>query len=211
MSQGEPDFIPLEGAESSTQVDRLRRHALRLLQQSGDSAADGDVPPELSSKVPDAAPARAFAVGFITMAAVFAAVVVGALAVFGQPVDRQAQEPSAPFTERLDQPARRPAASPTPIRMETAFDSFPEIVLPDDMQVLGISLDGDRVALHLTGPLGAEIRVFDLTQGRFIASAAIRTSVPENRVDPGSAAEAAPELERSAPSTAPTLKPQRGV
>lgn len=211
MSQGEPDFTPLEGAESSTQVDRLRRQAVRLLQQSGDRAAVGDVPSELSSDAPDAAPARAFAAGLITMAAVFAAVVAGALAVFGQPVDTQAQDASAPSTERLDQPARRPAVPPTPVRMETAFDISTEIVLPDEMQVLGISLDGDRVALHLNTPMGAEIRIFDFTQGRFVASAPIRANAPENRDEPMSAAEDAPDMERSSRPTAPTLKPQRGV
>lgn len=37
-----------------------------------------------------------------------------------------------------------------------------------------IALDGDRLAVHVTGPLGQEIRVIDLTTGAVIARVGVK-------------------------------------
>jgi hypothetical protein len=45
--------------------------------------------------------------------------------------------------------------------------------VPAGMEVVGLALDGDRLALHLKGAEGAEIAVVDLPSGRLVSRLAL--------------------------------------
>jgi hypothetical protein len=44
-----------------------------------------------------------------------------------------------------------------------------ELSIPKDATVTSLALDGDRLALHLNSPAGAEIAVIDLKTGKVLA------------------------------------------
>jgi len=44
-----------------------------------------------------------------------------------------------------------------------------ELPIPKDATVTSLALDGDRLALHLNSPAGAEIAVIDLKTGKVLA------------------------------------------
>lgn len=186
MSSGDPNFVMVPSEGPSPSVERLRRQALRLLHQGGEQDPDADLaathPKDGETRNFDhspasAPPAQSMMVGIITMPAVFFIVVLGALALFGAPaaVKPVAAAPSAQAsTASLQQPAQARAAEPV-------FASAPSgkplaIALSDDQRVRSIALDGDRVALHIEGPEGQEILVYDFLQGRVIAEAPINTA-----------------------------------
>ncbi|MEZ5914237.1 MAG: hypothetical protein R3C42_01240 [Parvularculaceae bacterium] len=50
------------------------------------------------------------------------------------------------------------------------------IGIGEDLRIEGVSLDGDRIALHVESPNGAEIIVYDYVEGRVIALAPIVTA-----------------------------------
>lgn len=171
MARAEPNFILMAEEEASSPVDQLRRRALRLLQAADEAPNDNDRRPRLGFAAPSAmappAPARALAVGVITMPAVFIVVVMGALALFGKPASEPRGDAAASAIDTLDQPASRPATS------ATFASSRPAITLGEDRRVTSISLDGDRVALHVESPMGSEIVVYDYVEERIVASAPI--------------------------------------
>lgn len=173
MARGEPNFILMAEEETPSPVDQLRRRALRLLQAADEAPAESKsrlhmgfaAPASIAPAQP--APARALAVGVVTMPAVFIVVVMGALALFGKPASEPRGDAAAPTIARLDQPAPGPATS------ATFASSKPAITLGEDRRVTGISLDGDRIALHVESPMGSEIVVYDYVEERIVASAPI--------------------------------------
>jgi hypothetical protein len=186
MSSGEPNFVMVAGEDPSPSVERLRRQALRLLHQGGEDlheddyagARAGEAPPRSYDDTPVAAPpAQSMMVGIITMPAVFFVVVLGALALFGAPAAVKPVETasaSLSATDSLSQPAKARAAEPV---FASALTGQPlAISLTDDQRIRSIALDGDRVALHVEGPEGQEILVYDFLQGRVIAEAPIKTA-----------------------------------
>lgn len=186
MSSGEPNFVMVAGEEPSPSVERLRRQALRLLHQGGDDRSEDDYadarPGEAAARSYDetpaaSPPAQSMMVGIITMPAVFFVVVLGALALFGAPAAVKPVETasaSQAATGSLAQPAKARATEPV---FASALTGQPlAISLTDDQRVRSIALDGDRVALHIEGPDGQEILVYDFLQGRVIAEAPIKTA-----------------------------------
>lgn len=180
MSRSQPNFIMMpEGDRDRTPVDELRRRALRLLQQADEKPEDDYRGRPFAFAAPaalgaaEAPHARALAVSVITMPAVFVVVVLGALALFGKPAART-EASRADAAETLTQPARRPAAAPS--LASTTAQGAGAITLGEDSRVAGISLDGERIALHVETPSGAEIVLYDFAQGRVISSAPIVTA-----------------------------------
>lgn len=164
----------MAGDDNPSPVDQLRRRALRLLQQAEDAPHEPGrrhpgfaAPAAMAADRP--APARALAVGVVTMPAVFVVIVIAALALFGKPATEPTFERGASTLEMLDQPAAR-AATPATF---AAARSTPSISLGEDRRVTSISLDGNRIALHVESPLGSEILVYDYVAERVIASAPI--------------------------------------
>ncbi len=175
MARAEPNFIMMAEDEAPSPVDQLRRRALRLLQAADEAPGDNDRRPHLGFAAPAAmpsaqpAPARALAVGVITMPAVFIVVVMGALALFGKPASEPRGDVTAAAIATLDQPASRPATSAT----FASSSSTPAITLGEDRRVTSISLDGDRIALHVESPMGSEIVIYDYVKERVVAAAPI--------------------------------------
>ncbi len=116
-------------------------------------------------------------VGIVTMPAVFLALVFGALALFGKPgSDNRAADSGTAANrsnETLAQPAARRALAP---HLASTQGRRPgAIQLADDWRVQSIALDGDRVALHVEGPAGRKILIYDFRDGRLIGEATIET------------------------------------
>ncbi len=209
MPRSEPNFVVLPDIDAAAaSVDKLRRQALRLIQ----GAADAGARPRLEgpkrdyfSGAPAAAasspaPARALMVGVVTMPAAFLVVVMGALALFGRPAPRT-DVAAAKYAahDRLLQPSARPA---TGASLSSARSQSPQpagIEIAEDARISSISLDGERVALHVEGPMGQAILVYDYQKGRMIAEAPIETA--SLRADDSLA------LLTGAPP-APTIKPR---
>lgn len=178
MARAEPNFIMMAEDEETSPVDHLRRRALRLLQAADEAPDNGGRRPYQGFAAPAAMgparpePARAVAVGVVTMPAVFIVVVMGALALFGKP----ASEPRAASIDTLEQPASRPATEAT----FASSKSAPAISLGEDRRVRSISLDGDRVAMHVESPMGSEIVVYDFVAERVVATAPIVSAALES-------------------------------
>lgn len=179
MSRTEPNFILMAEEPDASPVSELRRRALRLLKAAGEDENFND--PRRSSlgfaapaAIPPMSPppARALAVGIVTMPAVFVAVVIGALALFGKPASPSGYSSVNGAAERLEQPVSRSAISPT----YASSLSSPAVTLGEDRRVASISLDGDRVAMHVESPMGSEIVIFDFVEQRVIATTPIVTS-----------------------------------
>lgn len=174
MARAEPNFIMMAEDEGESPVDHLRRRALRLL-QAAEEAPESPNRPYHGFAAPAAqgpikpAPARAFAVGVVTMPAVFIVVVMGALALFGKPASEPPLSADAAPVDTLEQPASRSAT------VATFASSKPPsaISLGEDRRVREIALDGDRVAMHVESPMGSEIIVYDFVAQRVVASAPI--------------------------------------
>ncbi len=234
MAQDEPNFILLGADEAPQAMDSLRRRALRLLQAAGDDEPRDDRREAMGFASPapmsaaEAAPARALAVGFVTMPAVFLVVVMGALAMFGRPAEKQAAETAA-LHETLQQPASRAASDPV---LASAEKTAKGIGIGEDESIGAIALDGDRLAVQVEGPSGARIVIYDFVREETIASPALDvalsaetdrlgalTGPPETpslavielAADVQEPAPAAPEAALTARSdispTTPTLKP----
>ena len=175
MGRAEPNFIMMTEDEDASPVDQLRRRALRLLQAADEAPSGAGRAPHAAFAAPAAVgpikpePARAFAVGVVTMPAVFIVVVMGALAIFGKPASGPGPEATAAKFDTLEQPASRSATAATLASAKSA----PAIMLGEDRRVTGISLDGDRIAMHVESPIGSEIVVYDYANGRVVASAPI--------------------------------------
>jgi hypothetical protein len=226
MSPSEPNFIlsPDEGAPRS--VEQLRRQALRLLQESGgddpgENHFANHAPHDRAESAPAApAPARAVMIGLVTMPAVFIVVVMGALALFGKPAATEAAKPQIAAVETLAQPAGVPAIGASFAAARSKISAPRGITLGEDMRVADISLDGDRVALHVESPMGEEIVIYDYARGEVVAQAPIETAsvetvdslamltgAPQPAPQP---AEPTPVVEqRAAIPGAPTMKPRQ--
>jgi len=179
MSRAEPNFILMTEEPGASPVSELRRRALRLLKAAGDDENSGDprraplgfaAPAAIPPMAPP--PARALAIGLVTMPAVFVAVVIGALALFGKPASPSGYSSVDGAAERLAQPESRPATSPS----FASSLSSPAVTLGEDRRVTSISLDGDRVAMHVESPMGSEIVIFDFVEQRVIATTPIVTA-----------------------------------
>ncbi len=182
MSRTEPNFILMETAEDESPVEQLRRRALRLLQPDETSSRDDGARREYhfasASQAAAPAPARAVAVGVVTMPAVFIVVVMVALALFGKPIAHSQPAIQAAEIDRLDQPAATPALSA--IAASAPAGAVAGLIpLSEDTHVVGISLDGDRLALHVESPMGAEIVIYDFKQHRIVETAPIETAAVE--------------------------------
>ena len=46
--------------------------------------------------------------------------------------------------------------------------SGPGLIVPEGMSVSNMALDGNRLAVHLSGPNGSEIRIIDLGTGKVV-------------------------------------------
>ncbi len=173
MSNPEPNFVMVAPDAATESVERLRRQALRLLSETReeDDAPSSGRDGLRRDPEPPAPRASSMIAGVLAMPAVFLAIVFVALALFGKP--GEAEPAMADASETLSQPARSPAAGPT--LAAAPSDARGVIALPDDARVAAIALDGDRIALHVEGPAGREIVVYDYREGRQIASAVIDT------------------------------------
>lgn len=173
MARAEPNFIMMADDEGASPVDQLRRRALRLL-QAAEEAPESAAPRHHGFAAPAALgpikpePARAFAVGVVTMPAVFIVVVMGALALFGKPASEPSMSADAAVAT-LEQPASRSAIGATLASSRPAS----AISLGEDRRVRDIALDGDRVAMHVESPMGSEILVYDFVAQRVVASTPI--------------------------------------
>lgn len=194
ISNPEPNFVLVAPDPATDKVERLRRQALRLLTETCDD--DAPEPPPVqgrdtarrdSEPAPGSAPSMI--IGVLAMPAVFLAIVFVALSLFGKPGDEAQSLAAAP--EALAQPARAAAVSSAP-------DPRSVIALADDVRIQSIALDGDRVALHVEGPSGREIVIYDYREGRQIAAAAIETFSTE-------AADTLSMLTGPPPSAAPAM------
>jgi len=179
MSRTEPNFILMAEEADTSPVSELRRRALRLLKAAGEDGNFSDprrsplgfaAPAAIPPMTPP--PARALAIGLVTMPAVFVAVVIGALALFGKPASPSGFSARNHVAERLEQPVSRSAMSPT----FASSLSSPAVTLGEDRRVVSIALDGDRVAMHVESPMGSEIVIFDFVEQRVIATTPIVTS-----------------------------------
>lgn len=186
MPQSEPNFI-LSSDDAPRSVEHLRRQALRLLQQTADAdeafnqkayAAAHDEP---AAAAP--APTRAVMIGVVTMPAVFLVVVMGALALFGKPAATHEDATDVVNVARLEQPNGAPAIGASQIALKRERSRPLAISLGEDMRVEDISLDGDRVALHVQSPMGQEIVIYDFARGEVVAEASIETMNAEDAVD----------------------------
>lgn len=179
MPRTEPNFILMANADDESPVGQLRRRALRLLQPGENLSHNNDAqrPSHFAaaSAASAPAPARAVAVGVVTMPAVFIVVVMGALALFGKPITHSRPVIQASEIDRLDQPAAKPALSATAASSQPGAAAA-SIPLAEDTHVVGISLDGDRLALHVESPLGGEIVIYDFKQQRIVETAPIATA-----------------------------------
>lgn len=184
MTHSEPNFI-LTPDDAPRSVESLRRQALRLLQQAGDEEepsgrATYAAPHDNPAPHAGPAPARAVMVGLVTMPAVFIVIVMGALALFGKPVATNAAPTDrASQVARLEQPAGTPALGASLASARSKKAAAAGITLGEDMRIADISLDGDRVALHVESPMGQEIVIFDYARGEVVAAAPIETASSE--------------------------------
>jgi len=186
MSGSEPNFVMTADGEAPKSADQLRRQALKLLQQ-GDDAREWErrfqgaagAAPERAERAGEPAPARAVMIGVVTMPAVFLVVVMGALALFGKPVGETKGAAAVADVETLEQPSTVQATSPSFAAARSTAASRPAIALDEDMRIADISLDGDRVALHVESPFGQEILIYDYAKGRVVAEAPIETASVE--------------------------------
>jgi len=212
MSRTQPNFVLMaDDAEARSPVEELRRRALRLLQQADETPETDPRPRHAGFGAPaaigpiDPPPARALAVGVVTMPAVFVVVVLVALALFGKPAAGPENE-SEDGVEMLAQPEARPATGP-------AFASTAGFVdnglgISEDSRIESVSLDGDRVAIHVESPSGAEIIIYDFIERRVIAATPIVTAALSTDVRLAYLTGAPPvaNLSTIVPSTEPTIE-----
>jgi len=224
ISNTEPNFVIVPPDPATQNVERLRRQALRLLTQTD---ADDETPQPASAAEPAsftrhnneaaANPAPSMIVGILAMPAVFLAIVFVALAAFGKPGEVASTDVAA--ADRLLQPAQVRAVAPSLASASSIRRGA--IALFDDARIQSIALDGDRVALHVEGPMGREIIIFDYREGRQIAAAPIETIAteatdtlgmltgpPPEAAPTPPAPEATVEAPRIAYARAPMLKPR---
>lgn len=185
MPRSEPNFVVLPDMDAAAaSIEKLRRQALRLIQ--GAAGAEDTLRLEgpkrdYFSGAPAAAaspaPARALMVGVVTMPAVFLVVVMVALALFGRPAPKT-DEFVAGYEahDRLLQPSAQPATGASYSAARSQSPQSAGIEIAEDARISGIALDGDRVALHVEGPMGQEILIYDYQKGRMIAAAPIETA-----------------------------------
>lgn len=184
MARSEPNFVLMEGEPEQSPVDLLRRRALRLLQAADQNSDDRGADSAGAGKTgfaapaamvaPQAAPARALAVGIVTMPAVFLGVVMFSLALFGAPAPTSEEQVAgeANAVDRLEQPASRAAISAS----TASARSGPSLILGEDQKIESLSLDGDRIAMHVNGVGGAQIIIYDYRSESIVSELAIKSA-----------------------------------
>jgi hypothetical protein len=73
---------------------------------------------------------------------------------------------------RLGEPTASAAGAPPVSATVSPAGALPdglELAIPKDAAVTTLALDGDRLAVHLKSPAGAEIAVIDLRSGKVMA------------------------------------------
>ena len=76
-----------------------------------------------------------------------------------------------------EKPAGAPAA-PAATASEGERTKQGALSIPADAKVLSMSLDGDRLALHLQSSAGSEIAVIDVTSGKVLSRIRLNTTKP---------------------------------
>lgn len=71
----------------------------------------------------------------------------------------------AAIVYQASRPAQDVSAAAVPGQGGTSID----LTIPSGAAVTSMSLDGNRLAVHLTGPAGPEIAVIDLASGKVVA------------------------------------------
>jgi len=170
----------------------------------------------------------------VTMPLVFLIVVMATIAIFGNPDDRDEgapvdagkaeTSPQAPrhasgavaSIERLEQPgndrarlAKGAALSASAVSLDTFVADPAPIILPKNVKPTAIALDGDRIALHIEGPDGGAIVLYDAVNGRVLQQIAIQNSdiTATEPVNGGGLVVRAEGLDL--PKPAPSLNPRR--
>lgn len=225
MPNPEPNFVMVAPDPATESVERLRRQALRLLTET--RSDDPPEPPPLRDSArrdsePPPSSAPSMIAGVLAMPVVFLAIVFVALAVFGKPGEESA---GAAGPEPAPLPPESSAVTAPALPLARA-EARGVIALPDDARVESIALDGDRVALHVEGPQGREIILYDYREGRQVAAALIETfsteatdtlgmltgppptaPVAASAADPAPV-EAAPQVPAASIKIGPRLKPR---
>ena len=99
-------------------------------------------------------------------------------------------------------------SSRTNRRVSTAGFANNGIALSEDSRIESVSLDGDRVAIHVESPSGAEIIIYDFIERRVIAATPIVTAALSTDVRLAYLTGAPPvaNLSTIVPSTEPTIE-----
>ncbi|PQA88526.1 hypothetical protein [Hyphococcus luteus] len=100
--------------------------------------------------------ARNLWIVILAMPAVFLVVVAAIIAVFGKPRGAEGTQTEAPAAESV---AATPVSQPLPAG----------IAIPAGAAPGAIALDGDRLAVRLDGPDGAEVVIYDLAKSEVVA------------------------------------------
>jgi len=175
-------------------AERVRERAAAML----DSAAPADGRAGVADfALDDEDAARRRVAMFLAIAAplLFVAAIITAAALVGEP---QADEQAATFAEApLAQPTR---AAVRPAAASVAASSSAAIHAPSGAAISTLSLDGDRLAVHMTGKGAEEIVVYNIASGAVVARLAVER-------DPD-----APSLQMIAPGSTvdaplPSIKP----
>lgn len=156
-------------------AERVRERAAAML-DSG-AAADGRGSPRAGAAEfafdEDEASRRRVAM-FLAVAAplLFVAAIIASAALVGEP---QARDESVQFAEAAFAP---PAdGSARAVAVSVAASAAPGAILaPENAQISTISLDGDRLAVHLSGGGSEEIVIYNIGSGAVVARLAVERS-----------------------------------
>jgi len=116
----------------------------------------------------------------ITMPFVFLVVVMAIIALFGRPGEETAaasgavrSTPVAEVEEAAPAIEGQRVVLPTPA---AASEVSPAIVLPEGAEAGALSLDGDRLAVRIDGPDGAQIVIYDLNTEEVVKTIPLTTA-----------------------------------
>ncbi|MEQ8935979.1 MAG: hypothetical protein RIE56_09345 [Amphiplicatus sp.] len=112
----------------------------------------------------------------VTMPLVFIFVVLGVIAIAGDPGKREARL-AEPALAPLEQPAAyRGAVAPL---QTTLPQSAAPLVISKGESIGAMALDGDRLAVRIEGDLGGEIVIYDLATGAQLQKIPVRNGAPD--------------------------------
>lgn len=188
--------------------ERVRRHAkqmlvrLELLGDEADGRSEPEPDPEPQTARPDypggteQGSPRNLIIAIVTVPIVFVAVVILSISVFGRPnaeASAGGQPSVAAAIDRIEQPTRGVRAASA-----TYASAFDAIETPDDSRIGSLALDGDRLAMLVESPAGAEVKIYDLARGAMAARVPI-----EKRREAAVDAHAALDQARERPAAKP--------